>query len=92
MKIQREDTAIVFIDPQNEVLSEKGKAWPLLRESLQENNTIENMERIFKRPRRMNSRSSSLLIIFIPQIKDGNSTDRWKPMRLPLICSPAKVC
>jgi nicotinamidase-related amidase len=48
MKIQREDTAIVFIDSQNEVLSEKGKAWPLLHESLRENNTIENMERIFK--------------------------------------------
>ena len=48
MKINREDTAIVFIDPQNEVLSEKGLAWPLVHESLQENNTIENMERIFK--------------------------------------------
>jgi hypothetical protein len=48
MKIQREDTAIVFIDPQNEVLSEKGLAWPLVHESLQENHTIENMERIFK--------------------------------------------
>ena len=48
MKIHWEDTAIVFIDPQNEVLSEKGSAWPLVRESLQENNTIENMERIFK--------------------------------------------
>ena len=48
MKIHPEDTAIVFIDPQNEVLSEKGSAWPLVRESLQENNTIENMERIFK--------------------------------------------
>jgi hypothetical protein len=34
MKIHREDTAIVFIDPQNEVLSEKGLAWPLVRESL----------------------------------------------------------
>jgi hypothetical protein len=34
MKIQREDTAIVFIDPQNDVLSEKGLAWPLVRESL----------------------------------------------------------
>jgi nicotinamidase-related amidase len=48
MKIQREDTSIVFTDPQNEVLSDKGLAWPLVRESLQENNTIENMERIFK--------------------------------------------
>jgi hypothetical protein len=38
MKIQREDTAIVFTDPQNEVLGEKGLGWPLVRESLQENN------------------------------------------------------
>jgi nicotinamidase-related amidase len=48
VKIHNSDTAVVFIDPQNEVLSEKGKPWPLLHESLKENNTIENMERIFK--------------------------------------------
>jgi nicotinamidase-related amidase len=48
MKLNNSDTAVVFIDPQNEVLSETGKAWPLLHESLKENNTIENMERIFK--------------------------------------------
>jgi hypothetical protein len=29
-------------------LSDKDVAWPLVRESFQENNTIENMERIFK--------------------------------------------
>ena len=48
MNFDKNDTAIVFTDPQNEVLSETGLGWPLLRESLQENNTIENMERIFK--------------------------------------------
>ena len=48
MQINHSDTAVVFIDPQNEVLSETGLAWPLVRESLEENNTIENMERIFK--------------------------------------------
>jgi nicotinamidase-related amidase len=42
------DTAVVFIDPQNEVLDESGLAWPLVRESIEENNTLENMERIFK--------------------------------------------
>jgi len=47
MNIDKKDTAVVFIDPQNEVLSEKGLAWPLVRESLKENHTIENMERIF---------------------------------------------
>jgi nicotinamidase-related amidase len=48
MKIHQDDTAVVFIDPQNEVLSEKGSAWPMVHESLQENDTIANMERIFK--------------------------------------------
>ncbi|MBV9488299.1 MAG: cysteine hydrolase [Verrucomicrobia bacterium] len=48
MDIHPENTALVFIDPQNEVLSETGKAWPLVRESLQENHTIENMERLFR--------------------------------------------
>src|SRR5260370_23841319 len=48
MNFDKNDTAVVFIDPQNDVLSEKGLSWPLLHESLKENNTIENMERIFK--------------------------------------------
>jgi nicotinamidase-related amidase len=48
MNINKSDTAVVFIDPQNEVLSERGLAWPLVRKSLHENHTIENMERIFK--------------------------------------------
>ena len=48
MQINRSDTAVVFIDPQNEVLSETGLAWPLVRESVEENNTIGNMDRIFK--------------------------------------------
>jgi hypothetical protein len=30
------------------MLSETGLAWPLVRESLEENNTIGSMERIFK--------------------------------------------
>ena len=48
MKFDRNDTAVVMIDPQNEVLSETGLGWPLVHESLHENNTVENMERIFK--------------------------------------------
>jgi nicotinamidase-related amidase len=48
MNIDKHDTAVVLIDPQNEVLDERSLAWPLVRESLQENHTIENMERLFK--------------------------------------------
>jgi hypothetical protein len=36
MGIDRRDTAVVFTDPQNEVLSETGLPWPLVRESLAE--------------------------------------------------------
>ena len=52
MEIDRRDTALIFTDPQNEVLSETGKAWPLVRESLAENNTIENMDRLFAAAKR----------------------------------------
>ena len=48
LKLDKIDTAVVIIDPQNDVLSEKGLAWPLLHESLKEINTVENIERIFK--------------------------------------------
>jgi nicotinamidase-related amidase len=48
MNIDKHDTAVVVIDPQNEVLDASGLAWPLVRESLQENHTIEHMERLFK--------------------------------------------
>lgn len=48
LRLNKSDTAVVIIDPQNDVLSEKGLAWPLLHESLKEINTVENIERVFK--------------------------------------------
>ncbi len=48
MHINRNDTAVVFIEPQNEVLSEKGAAWAAVRESVTEHKTVENIERIFQ--------------------------------------------
>jgi nicotinamidase-related amidase len=48
MSLHRSDTAVVFIDPQNDVLSEHGLAWAAVRESLKENHTIDNLERIFR--------------------------------------------
>jgi len=48
MNIQKTDTAVVFIDPQNDVLSEKGANWGAVGASVTENHTVENMERIFK--------------------------------------------
>jgi len=48
MDFNKDDTAVVFIDPQNDVLSEKGLGWGAVGDSIKENKTIENMERIFK--------------------------------------------
>src|SRR5260370_17281114 len=48
MDIQKTDTAVVCIDPQNDVLSEKGANWASVGASVTENRTVENMERIFK--------------------------------------------
>jgi nicotinamidase-related amidase len=48
MNINKNDTAVVVIDPQNDVLSEKGVSWDLVGDSVKENKTVENIERIFK--------------------------------------------
>jgi hypothetical protein len=48
MTVQKVDTAVVFIDPQNDVLSERGTSWGAVGASVVENKTRENMERIFK--------------------------------------------
>src|SRR5262245_6721167 len=48
LTLGRNDTAVVFIDPQNEVLSEQGAAWAAVGASVTENKTVENMERIFQ--------------------------------------------
>ena len=48
MKINKNDTAIVVIDPQNDVLSETGVSWDLVGESVKDNQTVENIERVFK--------------------------------------------
>ncbi len=48
MDITRADTALVVIDPQNDVLSETGVSWPLVGDSVRENGTVENLDRLFR--------------------------------------------
>ncbi|OYD88975.1 hypothetical protein CDG77_20740 [Nostoc sp. 'Peltigera membranacea cyanobiont' 213] len=38
MNINKNDTAVVVIDPQNDILSEKGVSWDLVGESVKDNN------------------------------------------------------
>jgi nicotinamidase-related amidase len=48
MTVGKADTAVVFIDPQNDVLSERGSSWGAVGASVTENKTVDHMERIFK--------------------------------------------
>ena len=48
MDINKSDTAVVVTDPQNDCLSEDGVTWGLVGANVVENNTRENIERLFK--------------------------------------------
>src|SRR3954462_11024312 len=48
MQFDRADTALVVIDPQNDVLSETGVSWGLVGASVRENDTVENLARLFR--------------------------------------------
>ncbi|MBC8279609.1 MAG: isochorismatase family protein, partial [Chloroflexi bacterium] len=47
MDINKNDTAVLVTDPQNDFLSEQGVTWQLVGESVTENKTVENIERLF---------------------------------------------
>ena len=48
MAINRERTALLVTDPQNDFLSEDGVTWGVVGESVTENNTVENIETLLK--------------------------------------------
>jgi len=47
VKYDPTDTAVVVIDPQNDVLSPSGKNWAVLQASVTENRTVEHLIEIF---------------------------------------------
>lgn len=57
MDLHKSDTALVVIDPQNDVLSETGVSWALVGASVRENNTVENIERLFAAAKKQNYRA-----------------------------------
>jgi len=48
MEINRENTAVLVTDPQNDFLSEQGVTWGLVGDSVQENHTVEHIEQLLK--------------------------------------------
>ncbi len=80
MRISRNDTAVVIIDPQNDVLSEQG-AWKAVGASVRENRTVENIERIFQAARAAASMSSHLSSLLLSDgQRVGCSMGRSKPV------------
>ena len=51
MQIEKGRTALVITDPQNDFLSPKGVAWGVVGKSVEANNTVENIEILFKTAR-----------------------------------------
>ena len=43
MDINKNDTAVLVTDPQNDFLSEQGVTWQLVGDSVRENETVENI-------------------------------------------------
>lgn len=48
MQVDGSNTALVVTDPQNDFLSPQGVTWGVVGESVEENNTVENIEALFK--------------------------------------------
>lgn len=54
MEISLKRTAFVVTDPQNDFLSPNGAAWGVVGKSVEANNTVENIERLFKASKQAN--------------------------------------
>jgi nicotinamidase-related amidase len=48
MQIDTNNTALVVTDPQNDFLSAQGVTWGVVGESVTENHTVDNIEKLFK--------------------------------------------
>ena len=47
-EVNRENTAVLITDPQNDFLSPEGATWSMVGESVTENKTVEHIEGLFK--------------------------------------------
>jgi len=48
LTVNKENTALVITDPQNDFLSSEGVAWGVVGENVTENNTVKNIDLLFK--------------------------------------------
>src|ERR1700739_470967 len=76
MEVNNADSAVVFIDPQNDVLSKKGANWGMLGASVTENGTVENMVKIFKA-----AQAKDYLVFISPHYFFPTDKSGWKVQR-----------
>jgi nicotinamidase-related amidase len=72
MEISRGKTALVITDPQNDFLDPNGVAWGVVQNSVQNNNTIENIERLF------NAATQAQIPVFISPHYYYPTDNDWK--------------
>ncbi len=61
MEIDKEQTALVITDPQNDFLSPDGATWGVVGKSVTENNTVKNIETLFK-----SAKKNGILVFISP--------------------------
>lgn len=67
-------TALLVIDPCNDFLAENGKLWPLVRGTVEETGTIENLERLVSA-----SREAGIQIVYVLHRKNVSTDfDGWR--------------
>jgi hypothetical protein len=85
------DTAVVFIDPQNDVLSPTGINWAATGASVTENDTVAHMLAIFEAAQARHSGCSSHRTTSIPPITGGCLTVRWRQTNCAPVPSTGRV-
>ena len=72
-------TALVITDPQNDFLSPEGVTWGVVGKSVTDNNTVENIDALFKAAKANDMPVLSHRTITTRPITAGSSKVRWKP-------------
>jgi nicotinamidase-related amidase len=78
MKIEFNRTALVITDPQNDFLSPEGVTWGVVGESVTENNTVDNIETLFRTAKEAGCQCLSHRIITTQQTTAGSLRGPWR--------------
>ncbi len=77
MQVDQSHTALVITDPQNDFLSPKGAAWNLVKDSVAENHTIENIELLLKTAKKNKFKVFVSPHYYYPMTKNGYLGVLW---------------